>query len=98
MRKRLLTIPLVCVIAAVAYLWIVPVIFNSPPVDVDDLKRIQNGMSKQEVQKILGGPSNIYKDGQIWSYSGIGWAIAYVDLTPRVTSEMSATIRNLTMT
>ena len=71
------------VMGAVAYLWIIPMIFNSSPVDMEHLRRIQNRMSKEEVWKILGKPSNIYKDGQIWSYSGIGWAIAYVDLDPQ---------------
>jgi hypothetical protein len=77
--KRWLAILSVCVIGAIAYLWIIPTIFKSAPVDIDDLNRIQHGMSKGEVRKILGRPSNVYKDGQIWSYSGIGWAIAYVD-------------------
>ena len=36
-------------------------------------------MKREQVKEILGQPSNVYNEDKMWSYTGWGWAIVYVD-------------------
>lgn len=37
------------------------------PVPIEQLQRLQKGMTKDEVRKVLGNPAKIYQSGQ-WTY------------------------------
>lgn len=52
--------------------------FNEPPFDLSLLERLEPGMSKVEVQQILGSPRD--DDGGSWAYSRAWqWPIVYVN-------------------
>ena len=78
MNRPLLIV--VLAIGGIAALCVVSqIIFESAPVRSDRLQKVQVGLKREQVKEILGQPSNVYNEDKMWSYTGWGWAIVYVD-------------------
>lgn len=82
------------ILVTIAFLALLPVAFlsfaawacNSPAVPLDDLNRIQIGMTKTQVEEILGKPdeetSSINTPGSDWWYKNpLKWYALRIDFT-----------------
>jgi hypothetical protein len=77
--KRSIVLGIFLVGTAGLFFWGVPLLFESSPVRMEKLTKVQIGMNAAQVREILGEPSNRFHQDKIWSYTGWGWSIVYVD-------------------
>jgi outer membrane protein assembly factor BamE (lipoprotein component of BamABCDE complex) len=60
--------------------------FNQPPVRLEKLQQLSEGMTPQQVQALLGEPTSkiASQSGSSWAYSKpLGWSIVYVHFDER---------------
>ena len=80
--KTILTTLAVIALLAVAFFSFAAWSCNSPAVPLDDLNRIQAGMTKDQVEEILGKPDEETSSGQWWYKSPLKWYALRIDFTP----------------